>query len=156
MQERDQTFTEELKKLENQNLTIAIDGEEYPICIINWDHIVSEHDQLVKQQLGKTREEIDHFWAHTTSKMMSIYDYFLYDEIMEMKVDNKELLPIGLLGLDASAHNHGFAEINNDGFIAIDLTKPNINEAPVYFIEEYDQLEIASTFKEFLEQLQLN
>lgn len=156
MLERDQSFLEEINKLENQNLSIEIDGEEYTICIINWDKIVAEHDRVLEENSDKTNEEMDKFWAHTSTKMMSIYDYFLYDEIMEMKVDNEELLPIGLLGLDASAHTHGYGELNNDGFIAIDLTKSNIMEAPVYFIEEYDQLEIASSFKEFVEQLQLN
>lgn len=147
---------EELKQLLTQQLSITIDGETYPVCIIDWAEIVAEHDKVLEENSGKSNEEMDHFWAHTTTKMQSIYDYFLYDEIIEMKVDDKEILPIGLLGLDASAHNHGFAEMNNDGFIAIDLTKGKLEEAPIYFIEEYDMLEIAKNITEFKQKLIFN
>jgi hypothetical protein len=88
---KQQMILEELKQLLRQQLSITIDGETYPVCIIDWAEIVAEHDKVLEENSGKSNEEMDRFWAHNTTKMQSIYDYFLYDEITEMKVDDKEI-----------------------------------------------------------------
>lgn len=146
---RKKMILEELKKIKCKQFSIEINGELTPICIIDWEELVNEHQQIVDKNSDKTNEELDQFWAHQSTKMMEVYDYFLYDEIMEMKVDNNELLPIGLLGLDAKAHNSGFAEVNNNGFVGIDLTLGKLENAPIYFIEEYTMEKIAVNFGEF-------
>lgn len=149
------TISGKLAALEHTDFELSIGEDQYSICFINWSAIVEEELAIEKQYEAVSEAEKETFWAHRQTNRMAIFENFIFEENFELLVNENKLHPIGLLGLSANAHDHGFAEWNNDGFLALDISNCSAENAKVVFIYE-DKMEIiAENFDAFLSLIEI-
>ncbi len=131
-----------LQSFEGKNLNVVINDDETSLHIFNWPEFVEKHDELIGQLKGMSEEQMGDFLSTNSSHLMAIYDYFMDDDCIE-KVENKEWMPIGVLGLSHPVDS--FAEMGHAGILLLDLSADEENPQVVYFLDSEEQV-IADSF----------
>ena len=138
-----------LEKYVEKKLEIEIEGETTNLCIINWEEIVADDLAEFNKTKSMTEIEKNEFWNNKPKgPMEEIIEYFIVDSEFEQKVDDKEWIPFGLLGLMHNAHIYGFAEMNNDGLLLFDVSDGKEDQPEIILIVDGEESTIAENFKE--------
>lgn len=128
----------------SKRLEVKVNDEKTNLLIIDWTAIEKDHEKVIAKTKNMTEQEKDSFWSHTTTDLMAISEYFIIESDYEEKIEDKEWLPFGLLGLD---HNpDSFAEMNNDGLLVFDLTEGDKIDPPVILLTDGECETLAPNF----------
>jgi hypothetical protein len=134
-----------IEPLLSKKLEVVINGEKDNIIFIDWDKIESEHDKTMKKVKDMPEDERNDYLSYNGTDLMQIFEYFITEDC-ESKVDDKEWLPFGLLGL---CHNpDSYAELSNNGLLLFDLTQKDKNDPPVILWYDNESQTIAQHFSE--------
>jgi hypothetical protein len=126
-----------------RELTVELDGETYPLTIVDWKALVEASESLAAQARDLPPDEVSRFYQHHVDAATDLYDYFLtgYEE----EVQEGQWIPVGVVGLTSDAES--FAEESHDGVLLVDLTRDG---APVLWLRDESLTEVAPSLAELL------
>jgi hypothetical protein len=140
-----ETTKDLIEPLLPKKLEIIIHDEKDNIIVIDWAKMEAEHDETMKKVEGMSEDERNDYLSYNETDLMQIFEYFITGDC-ESKVDDKEWLPFGLLGL---CHNpDSFAEMSNNGLLLFDMTQKDKNDPPVILWYDDESETIAKHFSE--------
>ncbi|WP_037576468.1 hypothetical protein [Sporocytophaga myxococcoides] len=121
-----------LKPFVGKPLTVIINDEDENLHVFDWGKLEKEHDKIIAQTKGMTEDQMSDFLSHNGSDLMDIYDYYMDDDCIE-KVENKEWVPFGILGL---SHNiDSYAEMGHAGLLLLDVAEDEENPSVVLYLD---------------------
>ncbi len=129
----------------SQDLIINLFEADDNLFIFNWSALEKEHDKLMNEAGDMDEEGMDEFLSDNESKFTQITEYFM-DHDCEEKVEQKQWVPFGVLGLEHSPES--FAEMNNNGLLLFDLTQEDQNDPPIILFKDSKHQVIAKNFAE--------
>jgi len=139
-----------LKPFVGKPLTVVINDEDENLHVFDWAKLENEHDKIIAKTKGMTEAQMSDFLSHNGSDLMDIYDYYMDDDCIE-KVENKEWVPFGILGL---SHNlDSYAEMDHAGLLLLDVSEDEASPSVVLYLDSeaetvadsFDELEIAES-----------
>ncbi|MBO9205203.1 MULTISPECIES: hypothetical protein [Niastella] len=130
-----------------KDLTIVINEENENLIMLDWEQLDGEYAEMSSKMKGMTQEQMGDFLQGNSCDLMDIYDYFMDDDCIE-RVENKEWLPIGLLGLCHGPES--YAEMFHGGILLLDLSADPENPPVIRFYESEE-----STIAEEFDSLQI-
>lgn len=133
------------ESLLDEELEVSINGNKDTLTVIDWDQIKSEHDIVMEKIENMTREERSDYISFNQTKVMEIRDYFITKDC-EAKVEAKEWVPFGLLGL--CYRPDSYAEMSNSGLLLFDLTQDDRNDPPVILCTDTETQTLVKHFSE--------
>lgn len=133
-----------IKNYQEKELEIEIDGEIESCSIIVWEEIVEDHNEWTRKMEGMTEQQINDYCNHSVSDFVNIFEYFLFDEEFEQKVDENKWIPFAVLGM-YKPHIHGYAEMNNQGMLLFNIEE-DLNTPSIVRILDDEHQTIAQNF----------
>jgi hypothetical protein len=133
-----------IEKYLSKELIITINGKTESLCVFDWEEILADNEKWEKGMEGMTEDQMNAYFNHSHSDLVDIYTYFVEEEEYEEKIDSKEWIPFGVVGMYKPMDN-GFAEMNNGGLLLFDMTTNQDNPAVVFLLNGEEQ-RIAKTF----------
>ncbi len=133
-----------LKPFIGKPLTVIINDEDENLHVFDWSKLEKEHYKIIAKTNGMTDAQRNDFLSHNGSDLMDIYDYYMDEDCIE-KVENKQWLPFGILGLP---HNiDSYAEMDHAGLLLLDVSEYEENPSVVLYLDSEAET-IADTFEE--------
>ncbi|GAL83971.1 hypothetical protein MYP_1199 [Sporocytophaga myxococcoides] len=131
-------------------LTVIINDEDETLHVFDWSMLEKEHDKIISKTSGMIESERSVFLEHNRSDLMDIYDFYLDEDCIE-KVENKQWIPFGILGL--SSNIDSYAEMDHAGLLLLDVSEDQENPSVVFYLDSeaetiaacLEELEIAET-----------
>ncbi len=133
-----------LKPFIGKPLTVIINDEDETLHVFDWAKLEKEHETMIVKTDGMTDAQRNDFLSHNGSDLMDIYDYYLDEDCIE-KVENKQWIPFGILGLPNNIDS--YAEMDHAGLLLLDVSEDQENPSVVLYLDSEAET-IADTFEE--------
>jgi hypothetical protein len=133
-----------LKPFIGKPLTVIINDEDETLHVFDWAKFEKEHETMIAKTDGMTDAQRNDFLSHNGSDLMDIYDYYMDEDCIE-KVENKQWIPFGILGLPNNIDS--YAEMDHAGLLLLDVSEDQENPSVVLYLDSEAET-IADTFEE--------
>jgi hypothetical protein len=130
-----------VRHLVGRDLTVIIDGDSYPLTVVDWTALAAASQALAARGAGLSPDERNDLFNRESDPATEIFEYFLdgYDD----EVAAGRWVPFGLIGLGYPAES--FAELDHDGLLVFDLDGARGDEAPVRWVRDGEVFDIADS-----------
>jgi hypothetical protein len=124
--------------------TVEVDGTEFDAVFFDWYELQARDAETFKKAEALPEAKRDEFLSHSTLWEADFGEYFA-GEAMDA-IEGGMFIPIAVLGMSASMES--FAEMNNDGFLALVLEGEQKGLILRYNQDEDDLLKVAGSIDE--------
>lgn len=125
-----------------KNATISIEDEERDVCLFDWYALEAEDAAKVEKGRALPAEQQDSYFSHA-QLWTADFDQYFSGEHAE-KIEDGEWLPLGVLGMGNATTLENFAEMNNDGFLAIVLGGDGKPGSVIWYNQDDDEVRVVA------------
>ncbi|MFT3700134.1 MAG: hypothetical protein QM831_43715 [Kofleriaceae bacterium] len=127
--------------------TIEVDGVEYDAIFFDWYDLEAQDEAVIAKGKALPEDQRDDYFSHASLWTGDFEEYFSGDK--DEQVEAGLWLPLAVLGMAEGMES--FAEMNNDGFLALDLESGKV----IRYNQDDDEVQDVGTLDELATQLEI-
>ena len=132
-----------------KNANIQLDGEEHAACFFDWYALSAEDDVKIEKGKALPEDQQDSYFGHVQLWTADFDQYFVGEHAET--IEEGKWLPIAVIGMGNATTLENFAEMNNEGFLAIVLSGEGKHGSVVWYSEDEDEIRVVADSVDALE-----
>lgn len=132
-----------------KNATVQLDGDEHDACFFDWLELEAKDGEKIAKGKALPEDQHEQYFGHLQLWTSDFDQYFAGEQAD--KIEDGDWLPLAVLGLGNATTLENFAEMNNEGFLALVIGGDGKPGSVVWYNQDDDEVRVVADSVDDLE-----